>query len=561
MSLRIGSGVLMFIAYLAAPTYQEQPGRQLPATGSVEGVTVDETTGRPLRDVTVSLRVGSTERQTISDARGRFAFQVVPPGECHLQTRLDGWIQATRESDHPEEDENSFLVPTSGIPLAKGQRLEGLRLGLRQFATLTGRVVDDSGAPVRDATVSAMSYGLVAGRRALVSGPNIKTDSQGRYRFTSLVAGEYVLTASVHFPRMQELATRSLFVFLRRFHPDVTGTSAPQTISVNWGQTMAPVYFTLQKRPAVRVTGQVTGASSFRTQAYVHLEWTEPVSRADQLFAAYAYLDPRGNFSLAPVPPGRYVLATYGAQSASRRMLWTRQPVIVGATDVTGLRVPVHDGLRVIGRIQFEGARPRPNPDDLEKIVIALRPPEEFRGSDVMPPHAMVRRDGSFSSAEMSGGRYLLYAWGEPRGWTLRSAMVAGKDAADAPIEITTSDIVGAVLTFTDQAPRLHGRVLDRNGQPAARAHVLVFPANESLWTDFGWARRLRWASTGKDGAYEILSLPAGNYMIAAVPNVPGRGWRDETLLKQLAASARRISVREGNEYSQELRLTSGRGR
>ena len=197
---------------------------------------------------------------------------------------------------------------------------------------------------------------------------------------------------------------------------------------------------------------------------------------------------------------------------------------------------------------------------EMAQIVVVLLEPGVLSSGDLMPPHATVGPDGTFASAEMAEGRYVVRVWGQPQGWTLRSAMVAGTDAADTPIHLT-NDIGGAVLTFTDRAPWLRGRVVDGKGQPAAMAHVLIFPAAASLWTDFGPARRLRGVTTGKDGSYEFRALPVGDYLVAAVSSVPRGGWRDQGLLKVLATSAARVSVAEGSNLSQPLRLIPNPGR
>ena len=557
---RVALVVIACAMVFTVPRTEGLQAKRPAQTGSIAGVTIDATTDQPVAGVAVYLSTQATSQQTTSDANGRFTFSGVPTGNCWLQVRLPGWAQAESQSEHPEEYEGAHLVPPPpSFSLAEGQRIDNVRLGLRKYATLAGRVIDEAGRPVDRATVSAMPYRAVAGRKMLVSGPDTKTDENGAYRFTSLLAGEYVLTASMDYTRIREIGAapgRELFVFQRRFHPDATGTTSARTTSANWGQILGPIDFTLRKGPAVRITGQVTGASSFREKAFVHLEWTEPVAREDHLFVANSYLDSRGNFSMAPVPPGRYVLTTYGAQSAARRMLWTNQPVTVGSADIASLRVPVREGLRVTGRANFDGTLPRPTADEMARIYVVLTEPHDFGGSDVMPPHTKVRPDGTFTSAETAAGRYLVSAWGEPKGWTLRSAIVAGKDASATPIDLM-NDLPGAVLTFTDRAPRLHGRVGDDREQPPARAHVLVFPSAEPLWTDFGHARRLRWVTIGRDGAYEFRDLPAGDYFVVAVASVPRSGWRDESLLKVLAKSAARVSLAEGKEVSQPLRLLS----
>lgn len=556
MTRQIVRAVLLVIAGAAIPVAARHVFLQTPhagGTGVIAGVTVDQATGRPLAGVAVHLRHTSVERRTsidrmaTSDAGGRFMFRDLPKGEWWIRATLAGWRGAEEADPHPQEDQEAYPLP-SPKPLGEGQRIDDLQLGLQKFSTLTGRVVDSSGAPVVGADVNAMSSIPMGGRPTLVSGPTARTDAKGVYRFTALAAGQYVLTAAVDFTRMKEInpSGEPLFVFER---------APSRTLSVKWGQTLPSVNFTLRKGPGVRVSGRVTGASSFRPQAYVHLVWTDPIARADQLFVANAYLDGHGNFRMAPVPPGRYELVTYGALSASGRMLWTRHPVVVGTTDITGLGVPIRSGLRVIGRAQFEGTRRRPTAGEMANMVVALSEPDILNLGHMMPQHATVNPDGTFISADMAAGPYVLRVWGEPDGWTLRSASIGGIDAADAPIQLT-SDMAGAVLTFTDRTATLRGRVAGDQGQVASMVHVLVFPANPTLWTDFGPARRLRRVTTSADGTYEFDSLPAGNYLVAAVPTVPERGWRDEALLKSLATSAARVSLVEGGVVVQPLQLT-----
>jgi hypothetical protein len=330
--------------------------------------------------------------------------------------------------------------------------------------------------------------------------------------------------------------------------------SASRLIALGWGERRQNIDLTLRRQSAVRVTGQVTGASAFRAQSYVHLEFADPMARELSLFVANSVLDTQGHFTLAPVPPGNYVLTAYGALSASGRPMWTHQPVAVGTTEITDLRVPVRERVRLTGRVAFDGLRPRPTAGELEKIGITLLPPDVLRTGDVINTNGQVRANGGFD-AGVAGGRYLLMTYGMPEGWTLRSAMVGGRDIADVPIDLTAGDIDSAVLTFTDRTARLHGIVTDHAGKPAARVLVMAYPADESLWTDYGPARRHQLVLTAKDGTYTMPPLAAGQYYVASAVNVPSSGWRDVDVLRSLAPKATRVSLIEGADLVQDLRV------
>ena len=66
-----------------------------------------------------------------------------------------------------------------------------------------------------------------------------------------------------------------------------------------------------------------------------------------------------------------------------------------------------------------------------------------------------------------------------PQGWTLRSAVVAGRDLVDLPFEVGGLDISGFTIRFTDRRAELHGTAdlehtdfLEQAAQAAVRVRV-----------------------------------------------------------------------------------------
>jgi protocatechuate 3,4-dioxygenase beta subunit len=146
---------------------------------SVRGVAVD-TTGKPIADAEVALlgdviglaraisplHHGDRLAQTTSLADGQFAFRNVP-----IPLRLVDTISALTAG--PSNTERRFMgaqvlvsKPGSGLAWAELDSLESarpLRIVLGNGATLTGRVVDPSGQPIREARVSVEMIGPIAG--------------------------------------------------------------------------------------------------------------------------------------------------------------------------------------------------------------------------------------------------------------------------------------------------------------------------------------------------------------------------------------------------------------
>ena len=54
--------------------------------------------------------------------------------------------------------------------------------------------------------------------------------------------------------------------------------------------------------------------------------------------------------------------------------LWAEIPVTVADADVTNLAAAFRNGVRVSGRIEFEGEAVRPTPDRMQQITVSINP-------------------------------------------------------------------------------------------------------------------------------------------------------------------------------------------
>jgi hypothetical protein len=127
-------------------------------------------------------------------------------------------------------------------------------------------------------------------------------------------------------------------------------------------------------------------------------------------------------------------------------------------------------------------------------------------------------------------------------GWWLKSIVVGGRELLDAPIELR-EDRDDAVVTFSDRASELSGRVSDPSGTAWVDGYVLVFSADRDKW--FFNSRRVAGAHPNSDGRYVIRNLPAGQYFVIAYDDILANEWFDATLLGQLATRAVRIRIGE----------------
>jgi hypothetical protein len=239
----------------------------------------------------------------------------------------------------------------------------------------------------------------------------------------------------------------------------------------------------------------------------------------------------------------------------------------VGESDVTGLSVALRTGVRIAGRIVFEGSKEPPTPEQLQRANISIN---QAGGSSpiqfVMAPKR-VETDGRFSSVGFPPGRYLVSASvpnapgtspGVGTGWTVKSAMSGGHDVSDEGIEIGAEDVSGIVITFSDHTTELSGTVVDSKGQPDRNADVIVMPADSQSWKQGVMnARRLRNVRTTTTGAFSLSGLPPGQYLIAAVSDETLGEWQDPKVLEKIAAAATKVTLGDGEKRSEQLTTKS----
>jgi hypothetical protein len=145
-----------------------------------------------------------------------------------------------------------------------------------------------------------------------------------------------------------------------------------------------------------------------------------------------------------------------------------------------------------------------------------------------------------------------------PAPWSLRSALLNGRDTLDVPFDVTTNQSVsGLRVTFTDQPTELSGILLDRLGRPTPEYSIVVFSTDRSYWTDA--PRRTSGAiKLGSDGGYKVTGLPPGEYYMSALADIDARQLADPSVLESLIPASIKVTLAEGEKKRQDLRLGGG---
>ncbi len=169
---------------VAEGTVTEGIDHFLKRNGTVRGVVVDAS-GKPIPGVSISARrshasnavVVNVGKMATSGKDGSFVIEQVQTGDA---TFLEG-----SHSNYLKSQSELFAV-------SPGDNVDGLQLVMRLGGAITGRVLDESGAPIADATVGAKDELMSVVNPASLTN-KVYTDASGKFTLRRLEAGEQVL--------------------------------------------------------------------------------------------------------------------------------------------------------------------------------------------------------------------------------------------------------------------------------------------------------------------------------------------------------------------------------
>jgi len=272
--------------------------------------------------------------------------------------------------------------------------------------------------------------------------------------------------------------------------------------------------------------------------------------RGNQTLRATTQSD--GTFSIRNVPPGNYTIVAR-ADMGTGAPKTAVQAVLVMGDEVQIALTPV-PGVSLSGAITLEAAGGSPLPQGFSGFRVTPSPLGAAVTGGRGGRGGLPNERGEFTIDDMMPGRYLLRANG-PRGWTMKSVFVDGREVTDDPLEVKGEHISGVNVIFTDRTSGVSGAVRDAKGGPAANVTVVVFTQDEKLW--FAQSRHVNAARTNAEGAYRIAALPAGRYFAVAVEDVEQGEWFDPAFLDQIKNGAVRLTLGEGEEKTQDLKTPS----
>lgn len=527
-------------------------------TAIIRGQIVAADTGTPIRRAQV--RISSAEaregRLAATDAQGRFEIKELPAGRYTMTAAKGGFVSLQYGQRRPSE---------SGTPieLGDGQTIDKLQIALPRGSVLGGRITDEFGEPVANASVIAMRYSYAAGGRRLTAAPGSNsrdtTDDQGHFRLFGLPPGDYFVSATLRTGGTEAAdPTGETSGYAATYYPGTPNIAEAAKVTLAVSQENTNVSFGLIATRMVRVSGTVL--SSDGAPAPGATVMLVPGGTAGgrgvvmQQGANGGRTDRTGAFQISNIAPGRYqVQARSGGRAAGGEGELARMDLVVGADDVTGLTLVTAPGAVVSGSVVSDTGEPfdfRP-----QQLQVAARPFNIDVPGIGGGGAGRIGDDWSFELRNLTDTR--LFRVSAPQGWVLKSVGLNGQDITDAPIEFPPGQsVAGVQVVLTKKVTALSGAVADARGQPLLDATVVVFPADEKLWAF--QSRFIRAARPDQAGTYRMTGLPpAEDYLVVALQGLEDGQAGDPDFLATVKALGTKFTLAEGETKAVDVKLSA----
>ena len=561
------------------------PGRTAKTgTGRLRGRVVAGDTGAIVRRAQVRISspdIGS--KTAFTDAQGRYEFKDLPAGRFTVSVSKSGFVTMQYGQSRPYERGRP-------IELADAQVMEKADVALPRGSAVSGRILDEFGEPVADATVQAMRLQYGGGKRRLTpSGRPSTTNDLGYFRLFGLPPGEYYVSATLRsFESMimdmmgggagGPTGSNSNTGYAATYYPGTPNPGEAQKLALGIAQELS---IDLQMQPVrlARISGKAAGSDG-KPMANAMVMLIPTMKEAIGMMpGGTSRTDKDGNFNLSGVAPGEYSLqvqslaAMMNAASQAMSMIggesapsaapsqpmereFATATVSVAGEDIAGLIVTGTRGAKASGRIVFEGGQ---KPESLTSIRLIAGPtdPDNIAASASIFGMSTVKEGEAFEIDGLVGGRVFRFAV-PPKGWFLKRITHQGEDVTDKGYDFKPGeDVEGFEIVLTNRSQTVTGGVTNDKGEPVKEYTVVVFPEDQARW---GTVLGSRWRSSARpdqQGHFKVSDLPPGAYLAIAVEYVADGEWMDPEWLARAARKATKFTLEEGATKTLELKISS----
>jgi uncharacterized GH25 family protein len=413
---------------------------------SASGVVVDES-GAPVGDATIQAVTGRGGRgaQATSDKDGRFTV-------VGLEMSADSYFKAQK---------SGLACPTFGPIDIPAEGRDDLRIVMTKAASVSGTVVDKSGAPVPKARVVTMPV-----EQNRFGMPIADAGNAGEFKVNGLAKGEY------RFQAHRELNS-------------IPSDPDAQLVTLSEGETITGLRLTIMEEKGLTIRGRVTD------------EKGNPVKNANisaygNDSHGYTNANEDGTYTISGLKAISHTMSVESTGYSTQQ----REDVDAGAM---GIDFILQGTGSVEGQV-VDASSGKPIPD-FEIQFIRITPnqppgPSEFggNGTQIQDP------EGRFHLDNVEAGAASIYV--RAHGYAPQMQSVEG---------VQPNDTLTGVMFRMEAGGSVAGRVTNNHGEPMAGAQIYDGPLPQDYERG-----KTPGAISGADGTYTLDGLATGTVSVSA---------------------------------------------
>jgi len=520
------TGLALFLSSIL----RAQVAPSSPLSYRIAGTVVDSKGAAHLAQARVFLtdvRNSKNVQSLLTNDDGHFEFQA-PAGKYALRGAKRGYI-----SSHYNQHQQFSTAIVTGA----GVDTENLVLQLPPTAVIFGKVLDENGDPIRQATVTLWQEDHGTGITRIERSRNEFSDDRGDYEFAPLDPGTYFLSLSanpwyaVHPPSTAPegaqlgpvMVDRSLdVVYPVTYYAGATESDEATPIPIRGGDRqelelrLLPVpalhvlLRTAQKETGL-IDGGVQGYPVFQKRVFDEAEVRE-----------YLQVQQNANGVLeVATAPGKYSLRMNGPQGvriSEVDLSEDHQEIDTASGEAaSNIAVTIH---------RMDGARPS------DQVFLTL---VDRRGKPAGFQPILGHDDAQFAS--VSPGTY-RFSVGSPNGaYSVVRVVSQGQESAGRTLQVAAGSNLSVEIFLAAASARVEGLAL-REGKPSAGAMVVLVPKNPESNRDL-----FRRDQTDLDGTFTLQAVIPGTYTILAISDGWDLDWSKPAVIAHYATHGQTIEV------------------
>jgi 5-hydroxyisourate hydrolase-like protein (transthyretin family) len=533
--------LLAATAFTAAQTAAVPPA--IPGNGyRVAGTVVSKTDGHPLARARVTLRDAKDSQKfesLVTAEDGRFDFPGVPAGKYSLNGAKRGFITAAYDQ---HEQFSTAIVTGAGIDT------EALVLRMAPAAIISGKILDESGDPVRHASVTLYQDDHSTGVDQIHQVRGAQTDDQGEYEIPSLMPGTYFLSATakpwyaIH-PHSDPKGSRRKsqqdipenfdqaldVAYPLTYYPDATEAESASPIPIRGGEHLQ-LEIHLNPVPSLHLLFRVSpnGDNSY------HLPQLEQTAfEGSSFLQTESHFVSPGLFEIAGVPAGRYNIRINrpGSSSQMNAVELTKDGEEIDTSSAEAMST-------VKLSVQVPGSSLP------ERLTVGLRSAHRMLAG----AWKVVDAKGEAELQQIPAGRYDIAVWGPPRPYSIRKMSAEGATVSGHSLIVAAGSSPSVSLSLVAGSSNIEGTA-KRAGKPFAGAMVVLVPKDPELNRDL-----FRRDQSDLDGTFNLRNVVPGSYTLVAIEDGWDLDWSQPAVIAGYLGHGRATEV--GNPVGRNMNLS-----